>query len=984
LEWPLGSHGMGKGSQRLLCPTLIGRDEQLAVLAELLAGAARGQGQTIVIGGEAGVGKTALIRTFSENARAAASRVLVGECTEIEARSPLGPFLHIVEIARRSSLIRVEDAQRVAPLPQGGEIDATTRPRLYQGIARLFAGIARAASLVIVVEDLHWADEATLELFRYLPRHTKAERIILIGTYRTDELHRRHPLRPVLADLAAARSARTMELAALDRGATGRVIRETLRLSRDAPAAFVDALYGRCEGNPFFIEETLDAMRARGALRERDGEWLGVDSPELSLPDSVRDAVDRRYGLLSDDAKRVLRIAAVIGQRFEFDLLAMVAEISREGLIEVLRSAIEAQLVVESDERGSFAFRHSLTRESVLADLLEPERRDWHRAIGLALEASERAGPEELAYHFDAAGLRERAFRAHLGAAERARALAAFVPARDHLRRAVELAGPDDDALRLDAELAQAEAWVDPSKGERAWEAVAQQALTADRTLEAGQAFAYVGALQVHSGSPRALANLSRAIELLEPLGPTRELAHAYDYLTQWHLYNGEREPGLRVGSRGLEIAERVGAKARAIGMRVTLALLEGDGRDSAAVRHDQIVVFRAAIDQINALERPSPGASVAVGAGPLKGATGPLSRFYNLLCFAHRAMLAPERDAVLAEWRTWAEAVHHSDAGGLLTVRAERAIGRGDFDEALRCTAETVDAGSYAVGPLMLEAFVLAARDGPDAAHGRLARVRAMTLRPGASNAVDRDAAQIHLLAGDVGAVLQRPGASPQHLNPRIAIAVITALYASRVAGDVDAFAAWCTRAEQFRERVDVARFAATYADAERAVQAGDTGRALLDIEAVADAMERFDAPAIATSLRLRRVELLRDRDPAAANARLARVVAFWRGAKAAWYLGRLEQWARERYLAWPMDPAATRPGTIATPTKSLTERELDVARLVALGLTNREIADRLVISERTAEGHVQRILDKLGFRSRSQIAAWHASSGREAVTTG
>src|SRR5439155_1366799 len=227
LEWPLGSHGMGKGSQRLLCPTLIGRDEQLAVLAELLAGAARGQGQTIVIGGEAGDGK--------------------------------------------------------------------------------------------------------------------AERIILIGTYRTDELHRRHVLRPVLADLAAARSARTMELAALDRGATGRVIRETLRLSRDAPAAFVDALYGRCEGNPFFIEETLDAMRARGALRERDGEWLGVDSPELSLPDSVRDAVDRRYGLLFDDAKRVLRIAAVIGQRFEFDLLAMVAEISREGLIEVLRSAIEAQ-----------------------------------------------------------------------------------------------------------------------------------------------------------------------------------------------------------------------------------------------------------------------------------------------------------------------------------------------------------------------------------------------------------------------------------------------------------------------------------------------------------------------------------------------------------------------------------------------------------------------------------------------------------------
>jgi len=108
-----------------------------------------------------GVGKTALARRFADSARATASRVLVGECTEIEARRPLGPFLQIVEDARRSGLIRVEDAQRVAPMPQG-EIDASTRPRLYQGLVRIFAGIARTSPLVLVIEDLHWADEATL------------------------------------------------------------------------------------------------------------------------------------------------------------------------------------------------------------------------------------------------------------------------------------------------------------------------------------------------------------------------------------------------------------------------------------------------------------------------------------------------------------------------------------------------------------------------------------------------------------------------------------------------------------------------------------------------------------------------------------------------------------------------------------------------------------------------------------------------------
>jgi DNA-binding CsgD family transcriptional regulator len=944
---------------------LVARDEEQAALAEALAAAARGRGQTILIGGDAGVGKSALIRRFADEARAAAARVLVGECVEIDARRPLAPFLDVVEQARRASFIRPEDAMRLGPILT--ENDPSSKPRMFDAFARLFGGVARQAQLVLIIEDVHWADDISRELLIYLARRLRAEPVVLAITYRTDELHRRHPLRPFVADLAASRLARSLTLTPLDRAATARVVRDTLALSRSAPPTLVDALDRRCEGNPFFIEETLEAMRARGALRYRDGAWVGIDAPEFALPDSVRDAVGRRYIMLSDEAQRTLRIAAVIGQRFEFDLLSLVAEVPQERLAEMLRSAIDAQLVVER-EASTFAFRHALTRESVLAELLEPERRTWHRAIGLALERRPDTADlvEELAYHFDAGGERERAYKAHLAAAERARALAAFIPARDHLQRALALADPEQDTFKLEAELAQAEAWVDTAKGERAWEALAHRALAAGRTLEAGQGFAYVGALQFTTGAASAGAYLERAIGLLEPLGPTRQLAHAYDFLAQWHLYSGETEPGERAAARGIEVAEQVGAPVRAASIRVTQSMFGSD-------LERQIVAVRRAIDVVSMA--PTIDGSLVVGAAPPRSASGPLAKFYPLLYTAHVGLLSPERDSVLAEWRAWADEANHSDAGGLLQVRAAREVGRGDFDEALRCIEQSQGFGDDLMASIP-EAFVRMAREGPQAAAPIVERARRGSLRPGAANAIDREVAQMRLLEGDFAAILATPGASGQFRNARIGKAVITALFAARVLGDEAATAAWYARADELRERKDVARFAATYADAERAVSAGDLAKGLPLLESVADGMERFDSPAIATRLRLRRALLMRDRDRAGADREVDRVAEFWRRAKATWFLNELAQWARASGLAWPADAA---PARSAVSAKALTEREIEVARLVALGLTNKDIADRLVISERTAEGHVQRILDKLGFRSRSQIAAWHASGRAE-----
>ncbi len=952
---------MGSESQRLLCPTLVARDEELAMLAGLLASASAGKGATILIGGDAGVGKTALVRRFADGARAAASRVLVGECTEIEARRPLGPFMQIVEDARRSGWIRAEDAQRATPLPQG-DVDATSRPRLYQGLVRILAGIARSSPLLIVIEDLHWADEATLELFQYLPRHTRAERIVLVGTYRVDEIHRRHPLRAVLSNLSAARLISKLDLAPLDRTATARVVRETLRLPRDIPATFRDALYERCEGNPFFIEETLEAMKARGMLRYRDGIWLGAEESALALPESIRDALQRRLEQLPDESRRVLRVAAVIGQRFDFDLLMAIARVTERELVEVLRAAIDMQLVIENHARGAFAFRHALTRECILAELLEPEQRAWHRAIGLVLEQREDAAEltEELAYHFDAGGERERAFAAHLKAADRARSLAAFRHLIQHLHRALDLAGRDEETIPLYSRLAEAEAFFDLAKGERAWEDVYQRAIAANRTWEAGVALGRIGAHQVTNSSPRAAESLSRAIEILEAFGDSKELAHAHDFLGQWHIYNGEIELGLRAAARAVEIAERLGERVRVLNARITMALVPGEAERA-------IAVCRSAIDEVRASDagRDDYGAAA-------RGASGPLWRFYSQLFTAQTSMLSPAREALLDEWQAWADSVDYPD-GFLYSNRAKYAVGRGDFDEALEFLAKCVDESSYTVTDQVLEAFVLVARGGPSAGAVLLERVGAMTLRPGAANAILREVAQIHLLVGDLAAVVAQPGADARWSNPNLGKAIITALHAARMLGDSAEATAWSAATEALRARRDFSRFAGSYADAERDIDAGHIDEAARALAAIAEALEQFDTPAMSTRLRLRLAEILRERDPRTARDQVARVFAFWRKAKATWYLAELERWARERHFEVPDDSARRES---IRPSKALTERELDVARLVALGLTNKDIADRLVISERTAEGHVQRILDKLGFRTRSQIAAWHASA--------
>ncbi len=454
--------------RRILCPELIGREKELATLYGFLHEAMAGRSRAVLLASEAGVGKSAVLRAFKDRALSAGARVVGGECTEPEARKPFGPFVEIARAAVRDPSTIVAEhgssssvavllgiAPEIGPGAGPTAIGEAERYRVHDAFVHLISDLARDASLLVAIEDLHWADEATLELFPYLARKLREHRILLLGKYRSDELHRRHPLNPVLAELARGRIAEEVRLRRLTLEETGAVIRGALGLSRPATVEFNSALQERCEGNPLFVEEVLRALVECGDLSYRDGAWRRTKEVfALAIPVSIRGAVQQRMQLLSSDAQQAIRVAAVIGQGFDFELLQRVTGLSETALLQALRSAVDAQLIVEdlsTDAEERYLFRHALTRESVLGELLQRERRVLQRAVGEAVEAtagartSERA--EELAYHFDQARDQERAFRYHELAAREASRLFAFATTVHHLERAVELASDDEPSL---------------------------------------------------------------------------------------------------------------------------------------------------------------------------------------------------------------------------------------------------------------------------------------------------------------------------------------------------------------------------------------------------------------------------------------------------------------------------------------------------------------------------------------------------------
>jgi len=421
--------------------TLVGRSAELARLRALLDDAASGA-VAALIGGDAGVGKSRLVSEVTALAASDGFTVLCGQCAEIGDSVPYLPFADAI----RTASPEVEAAVKARPvlarlLPDGGgggdpETDraALTRQQMFGTVLGLLAELSARAPVLLVLEDLHWADASTRDLLTFLLRMLHGERVAIIGTYRTDDLHRRHPLRPVLADLLRLPSVISVQLGPLSPSALTELLFSISGAPGQLSAAIVNQIVASSEGNAYYAEELLAALSDTV-----DGTRNGP-----ALPSGLAALLMSRVERVSDAAQQVLRAAAVAGRRSGDDLVRAASGLPDAAYDEAVREAVANQLLVPDGADG-YAFRHALLREAVYSDLLPGERTRLHGQLA-ALLADVPGAAAELAHHSLASHDVPGAFAASVRAGDEARRLGAPTEAHRHYDQALSLWDRVDDA----------------------------------------------------------------------------------------------------------------------------------------------------------------------------------------------------------------------------------------------------------------------------------------------------------------------------------------------------------------------------------------------------------------------------------------------------------------------------------------------------------------------------------------------------------
>jgi len=676
---------------QLVCPVVVGRTAERARFVEHLGHAREGRGQTVLLSGEAGVGKSAFTRQAIDNATAQGFRVLYGVTVESDGGLPYAPFVAAVRSGfrgiERDRLGRVL-AQTAPDLAQlFPELSKTTRSeaasnveqhRLSVAFQGLFSAFAREAPVLLVVEDLHWCDEASLSLLHYLARELRDTRVLLLGTYRSDEMHRRHPLLRVLAAMQRERVVGEIALGRLSREEVAELIRATflptdpnIRVSDE----FRDALYDRSEGNPFFTEELIKSLVDSGDVFHSAGKgWDRKPIDQMKIPGSVREAVRARVEKLSPEAQTTLSAAAAIGLRSSFDLLRTVRGLGEAELEGHLREAIEQQLVVELGGRSDeYGFRHALTKEVVYDDLMVRERKRLHRAVADALIADPRAEPALVAHHLIAAADNESAVPYLLDAAKRA--YRAFAPrdAATHYEKAIEIGLPGDEVGPTLEALAETYYLFDFARSRKAAEEAAELYRERRDVRGASRMLRLASRNAWQQGDPTRPSELAQeAIAILDGLEETVEQGRAIVNLAGLRMVSRADEEAVALSDRALKIGERFDDLWTTANALIT--------KGTTLRNLDRADEGRSLVERGLALAREGGLADVAL-------------RAYNNLLIG--ADIDPgERERLLAEGIAYAER-HGIEQPMLAASRAFEAYLRGDWDEAL-AIGERVPEGSF------------------------------------------------------------------------------------------------------------------------------------------------------------------------------------------------------------------------------------------------------------------------------------------------
>ena len=761
-------------SASVVSPVFVGRRDEMAALAGLMQLAHGGDAAFALIGGEAGVGKTRVVSELAARASAAGFTVLVGHCIELGAEGlPLAPLVDALRALARSTpadelagllgpargglarLLPELDPDAAGGLPPG-DVQAA---QLLELVLGLISRLSAASPVMLILEDLHWADQSTLELLAFLVRSLRDVRVLLLATYRSDELHRRHPLRPLLTGWERVRSMRRIELRRFDRDEVAAQLDAIL--ARPSPPELVDLVSDRSGGNAFLVEELAGVVRAGG--------------DPADLPPSLRDVLLSRIDSLSAAAQLLLRTASVAGRRVPERLLATVAALDEPALFAALRETVESHLLVVDDTGLGYAFRHALARDAVYEDMLPGERVRLHAAYGTALAREpgladdQAAVPAALAHHWYAALDLPLALPASITAARRAMASYAPAEAQQHLERALQIWPRVPDAEQRTG-LDQAE--VSRLTADAAYQAGAvdravsllDQALTelpadGDVVRRALLLDSRALALRDVGHEDEAIAALNQALALLPADQTTRAHAVVLASLASSLMRTTGMRAAAPTAQRAVEAARAAGAAAEEADAYITLGLarsyLGADDEGLEALRaglglaldlDPPMIALRGYVNLSDVLEflgRHAEAAEAASEGLDLAARVG-LTRTFGSYLTGNLA------DSLLRLGR-WADADRLTAralgtfpvgifAGTLLQLRAELAALSGRYDDAetelraaRRALGETTD-GQFVLTMLHAEAAIAHGRGDLAAARELLAAGLADEAVPGSA----------------------------------------------------------------------------------------------------------------------------------------------------------------------------------------------------------------------------------------------------------
>jgi class 3 adenylate cyclase/tetratricopeptide (TPR) repeat protein len=557
---------------RALCPVLVGRERELTDLEDALLAAMGGEGRMVLLAGDAGMGKTRLATELGERARGIGAIVLSGGCSEADLALPYLPFLealgnHVAQVDVKALRQQLGGSAgelgnlfpRLGRVPTESGDPVQARLRFFEAILHLLEVIAGGSGLLLVVEDLHRADASTRELLDYLARRLLPARVLMLGTYRNEEIGRKHPLLATIQGWRRSGLAELVELEPLDAAGVARMVEAIL----DAPlhADTGDFLYERCEGNPFVLEEFLKESMDRGDIYQTKNGWERKALTEFRLPETVRETILLRLDRLAVDQVRMLRAASVLGDSFDDATLIAVAGQDLTTIREALRACVQQQLVQEhAGTAGSYRFRHALTREAVYDDLVSTERQEYHGRAADALRTRPTSSAVDIAQHLFASGRAEEAVPACLEAARQAQDTWALLDAAELYEAALPHVREPIQRAEVLQRLGRCLSYVDRRGAASAAERYLQEAVSILDGAGEGVAAARVRVALAHAMYPRmrhaeAERELLLAVEVLVPLGPSAALAEAYNLLSFFKVIQLDGAGCVEWGEKALSAA---------------------------------------------------------------------------------------------------------------------------------------------------------------------------------------------------------------------------------------------------------------------------------------------------------------------------------------------------------------------------------------------------------------------------------------------